>query len=176
MARRKHMQHVIDEALSIYSTSEKLGLGVDVVEVEHMKKIMSRTPSFTKKMFSDAEVKYCEAKTEPAIHFAARFAAKEAVLKALNVGFSNGVGYRDVEVKTKKGGMPIAVLHNRAKERAEDLGVVDIPISISHTKTESICVAIAITKKSIDAKKKSKVAVDEITAQFKDLRSQLDSI
>lgn len=176
MARRKHMQQVIDEALSIHATSEKLGLGVDVVEVGRIKKICERTPSFTEKMFSPAEIRYCEEKPEPEIHYAARFAAKEAVLKALKCGFSDGVGYRDVEVKTKAGGAPVTVLHGRAKQIADDLKVVDVPISISHTKTEAVCVAIAITKASLDAREKSKVAVDEITAKFKDLRGELDAI
>lgn len=176
MARRKHMQKVIDEALSIHSTTEKLGLGVDVVEVERIKKICERTPSFKEKMFSPSEIRYCENKPEPEIHFAARFAAKEAVLKALKCGFSNGVGYRDVEVKVKNGGAPIAVLHNRAEEIAKELNVVDVPLSISHTKTEAVCVAIAITKTSLDARERSKVAVDEITAKFKDLRGELDAI
>ncbi len=170
------MQKVIDEALSIHSSAEKLGLGVDVVEVERIKKICERTPSFKEKMFSPSEIRYCENKPEPEIHFAARFATKEAVLKALKCGFSNGVGYRDVEVKVKNGGAPIAVLHNRAEEIAKELNVVDVPLSISHTKTEAVCVAIAITKTSLDAREKSKVAVDEITAKFKDLRGELDAI
>ena len=170
------MQQVIDQALTIHANSEKLGLGVDVIEIERMKKIIKRTPSFTAKMFSSAEVKYCESKPEPEIHFAARFAAKEAVLKALGVGFSQGVAYTDVEVKLKSGGAPCTHLHGKAKEIAQNSGVVDIPLSISHTKTEAVCVAIAITKTSIDARQKSKVAVDEITSKFKDLRCELDAI
>ena len=170
------MQHVIDQALTIHANSEKLGLGVDVLEIERMRKIIARTPSFTRKMFSSAEVKYCESKPEPEIHFAARFAAKEAVLKALGVGFSQGVAYTDVEVKLKNGGAPETLLHGKAKEIAAQAGVIDIPLSISHTKTEAVCVAIAITKASIDAREKSKVAVDDITAKFKDLRGELDSI
>ena len=170
------MQQVIDQALTIHANSEKLGLGVDVVEIERMRKIIKRTPSFTEKMFSAAEVRYCQNKPEPEIHFAARFAAKEAVLKALGVGFSQGVAYTDVEVALKNGGAPYTQLHGKACEIAEDAGVIDIPLSISHTKTEAVCVAIAITKTSMDARAKSKVAVDEITSKFKDLRGELDAI
>ena len=176
MSRRKHMQQVIDQALTIHANSEKLGLGVDVVEIERMRKILKRTPSFAEKMFSVAEVKYCQSKPEPEVHFAARFAAKEAVLKALGVGFSQGVAYTDVEVKLKNGGAPSTLLHGRAQEIADEAGVVDIPLSISHTKTEAVCVAIAITKTSIEAREKSKVAVDEIASKFKDLRGELDAI
>ncbi len=167
------MQEVVDQALSIHTNSEKLGLGVDVVDIEHFKTICKRTPSFTSKMFSTAEIAYANKKAEPEIHLAARFAAKEAVLKALGVGFAKGVGYRDVEVKVDKSGMPKALLYNEAKKIAEDLGVTDIPISISHTKTEAVCVAIAITKASIEAKEKTKVAANEVTEQFKTLRKSL---
>ena len=176
MSRRKHMQRVIDQALTIHANSEKLGLGVDVVEIERIRKICKRTPSFAQKMFSATEVRYCTSKPEPEIHFAARFAAKEAVLKALGVGFSQGVAYTDVEVKLKNGGAPTTLLHGKAREIAEDASVVDIPLSISHTKTEAVCVAIAITRSSIDAREKSKVAVDEITSKFKDFRGELDTI
>ena len=170
------MQQVIDQALTIHANSEKLGLGVDVVEIERMRKILTRTPSFAQKMFSAAEVRYCQSRPEPEVHFAARFAAKEAVLKALGIGFSQGVAYTDVEVKLKNGGAPSTLLHGRAQDIAGEAGVVDIPLSISHTKTEAVCVAIAITKTSIEAREKSKVAVDEITSKFKDLRGELDAI
>ena len=176
MSRRKHMQKVIDQALTIHTKAEKLGLGVDVVEIDRMRKICKRTPSFTVKMFSEAEIKYCEAKPEPEVHFAARFAAKEAVLKALGIGFSEGVGYRDVEVKLKTGGAPLATLHGKALELSNEAGVVDIPLSISHTNSEAVCVAIAITKTAIDAREKSKIAIDNITRQFKDLRGDLDAV
>lgn len=156
--------------------SKKVGLGVDVVEIARMRKICKRTPSFTDKMFSKAEIDYCNKKADPCVHFSARFAAKEAVLKALGVGFSEGVGYRDVEVRTKSGGAPVAALHGQAKKIAEELKIDELPISISHTKTEAVCVAIALTKAEKDTSEKSKEAADEITEKFKNLRHSLDQI
>lgn len=156
--------------------SKKVGLGVDVVEIARMRKICERTPSFTEKMFSKAEIDYCNKKADPCVHISARFAAKEAVLKALGVGFSQGVGYRDVEVKTKNGGAPVAVLHNKAKKIAEQLQIDELPISISHTKTEAVCVAIALTKAQKETGEKSEEAADEIAEKFKNLRHSLDQI
>lgn len=170
------MQEVVDQALSIHANSEQLGLGVDVVDISHFRLICKRTPSFINKMFSESEINYANKKTNPEVHLAARFAAKEAVLKSLGVGFGRGVGYRDVEVKIERNGEPKVLLHNKAKTIADKAGVTDIPISITHTKTEAVCVAIAITKASIESKERANVAVDEVTKQFKELRRGLDEI
>ena len=74
-----------------------VGLGVDIVEIERMRRILDRTPSFAHKVFTDAEQDYCNRKGNPATHYAARFAAKEAVCKALGTGIlASGIGMRDV--------------------------------------------------------------------------------
>ena len=76
-----------------------VGLGVDIVEIERMRRILDRTPSFAHKVFTDAEQDYCNREGNPATHYAARFAAKEAVCKALGTGIlASGIGMRDVEV------------------------------------------------------------------------------
>lgn len=145
---------------------QNVGLGIDLIEIERFRKICERTPSFTSKMFSAQEIKYCESKSDPVPHFAARFAAKEAALKALGCGFSAGVGYRDLEVKIDDKGAPRLNLYNKAAEIAEELNVNDIAISISHTANDAICCAIALQKEERD----SKTTVDELTRQFKELR------
>lgn len=141
------------------------GLGIDIVEIERFRNICERTPSFTKKMFSESERKYCDSKPDPYPHYAARFAAKEAVLKALGTGFSQGIGYRDVEVELSKDGRPTAKLYNKA---AEIKGNKEIAISISHTSNDAVCCAMVLSEKPAAA-----TTVDELTRQFKELRLTL---
>ncbi len=176
MARSKKTRKLISDALSINASKERLGLGVDLIEIKRFKKICQRTKSFTNKVFSKDEIAYCSKKSDPLIHLAARFAAKEAVLKSMKVGFTNGVGYKDVEVKNDDNGAPYVCLYGNAKEIAESLEIVEIPISLSHTENDAVCCAIAITKKSIEEKNRSKNALDELTKQFKSLRLDLDEI
>ena len=99
MARSKKAQAAIDDALSISQAQSSVGLGVDLVEVDRMERILARTPSFKAKVFSEGERVYCDRQKRPAMHYAARFAAKEAVVKALGCGFTDGVSVRDVEVR-----------------------------------------------------------------------------
>ena len=101
----------------------QVGLGVDIVEIERMKRILARTPSFRTRMFSEDERAYCDAKATPEVHYATRFAAKEAVLKALGTGFTRGINPRDIEVKRTSKGRPYVSLTGRAREVAHEAGV-----------------------------------------------------
>lgn len=157
-------------------TLEEVGLGVDIVEIERMKKILARTPSFRKKVFSEEEQAYCDGKGVPEIHYAMRFAAKEAVLKALGTGFSEGIGARDVEVVRNAKGKPTVALHGRAKEVAADLGVVELPLSLSYTHTEAVACAMAITAESVKAAEKRVDPMEELAKQFKEARAMLDEM
>ena len=123
-----------------------VGLGVDIVDIARMKRILERTPSFARKVYSDEERAYCLDKATPEVHFATRFAAKEAVVKALGTGFSGGIGVRDIEVRRTSKGRPNVVLSGRAKEVARELGVRELPISLSYTHTEAVACAMAITE------------------------------
>ena len=100
-----------------------VGLGVDVIEIERMQRILARTKSFAAKVYSEAERAYCDKKANPAAHYATRFAAKEAVVKALGTGFSDGIWVRDIEVVRDKKGKPSVVLTGRAREVAEEQGI-----------------------------------------------------
>ncbi|MEG0324512.1 MAG: holo-ACP synthase, partial [Raoultibacter sp.] len=135
-------------------SQEEVGLGVDIVEIARMKAILERTPSFKTKVFSEDECAYCESKGVPEIHFATRFAAKEAVLKALGTGFSEGIGVRDIEVVRNAKGKPMVVLYRRAKEVAAELGVIELPLSLSYTHTDAVACAMAITSDSVKAAEK----------------------
>lgn len=157
-------------------TLEEVGLGVDIVEIERMRAIIARTPSFKAKVFSDDERAYCDSKSMPEIHYATRFAAKEAVLKALGTGFSEGIGVRDVEVVRNAKGKPTVALYGRAKEVAAEMGVVELPLSLSYTHTEAVACAMAITADSVKAAEKRVDPMEELAKQFKEARALLDEM
>lgn len=167
---------VPEDASQVTYASPSTGLGVDIVEIERMEKILERTPSFATRVFSAEERAYCEAHHRPAVHFATHFAAKEAVLKALGTGFSSGIGFTDVEVAHDENGKPLAVLHGRAQEIAEGLGIIEIPLSLSRTRDTAVANAIAITQVSRPRVEEKTTPAQEIAARFKELRSMLDDL
>ncbi len=116
------------------------GIGVDVVDVKRMEAIINeqREP-FLDKVFTEHERRYCESKANPHQHFAARFAAKEAVSKAMQTGWSGKFRWKDVEVVNEESGAPSVVLSN---EVAKILKASRIHLSLSHT--ENTVVAFAI--------------------------------
>lgn len=153
-----------------------VGLGVDIVEIARIKAILKRSPRFRVRVFSEDEQAYCDTKANPEVHYATRFAAKEAVVKALGVGFSQGIGVRDIEVRRNSKGRPYVVLSGRAKEIAHQLGVCELPLSLSYTHTDAVACAMAITEKSINAKKERTNPTEELAKQFKQVRGMLDDM
>lgn len=176
MARSKKAQETVDGVLAMPGVEGQVGLGVDIVEIERMRRILARTPSFARKVFSEAERAYCDAKANPEVHYATRFAAKEAVVKALGTGFSEGIGVRDIEVCRTTKGRPYVVLTGRAREVARDQGVREMPLSLSFTHTEAVACAMAITEDAVSAAKKRVDPMDELARQFKEARSMLDDL
>ena len=176
MARSKKSQAIVDGALSMAVASDSVGLGVDIVEIERMARIIKRSPAFTEKVYSAAERAYCDGHAHPEVHYATRFAAKEAVLKALGTGFSEGIGWLDVEVRRTSKGRPYVVLAGRAREVAREMGVREIPISLSYTHTDAVACAMAITDESVAAQKRRRDPMEELTRQFKEARSFLDEL
>ena len=161
MARSKKAQAAIDSALETPMPTDQVGLGVDIVSIERMRKILKRTPSFSRRVFSEAERAYCDA---------------EAVVKALGTGFSEGIGVRDIEVRRTSKGRPYVVLTGRARQVARDQGVDEIPISLSFTHTDAVACAMAITADSLAAAKKRVDPMEELARQFKDARAMLDDL
>lgn len=153
------------------------GIGVDIVEIPRMEAILSKTPSFAERMFTDEERAYCDSKARPAAHYACRFAAREAVLKALGTGFSQGIGRKDVSVSRDAHGKPKAVLTGHALEVATNLGIVEVALSLSITSQLAVANALAISQ---DARPKPKMkGVDEralLAQSFKEARSVLDEL
>ena len=112
-----------------------VGTGIDIEEIDRIGNVIERRGDhFLNRIFTKGEQAYCLRRKRFAQHFAARFAAKEACMKALGTGFSRGVRYRDIEVVRKPGERPSLHLHGRAKEIAEEMGVVNISLSITHSR------------------------------------------
>ena len=177
-SRKKDAVRAAEEALaaSLPPIEGAVGLGVDIVEIERMKRILERTPPFARRVFSCEECCYCDATASPEAHYATRFAAKEAVVKALGTGFSRGIGVRDIEVKRSSKGRPYVVLSGRAKQIAREMGVRELPISLSYTHTDAVACALAITDESRRAAEERKDPMVELGRQFKEARAMLDDI
>jgi holo-[acyl-carrier protein] synthase len=152
-----------------------LGLGVDIVEIDRMKLALERTPRIKERIFSQDERWYCEHKAKPWVHYAMRFAAKEAVLKALGTGFS-GMRFCDVEVLREGNGRPTPKLSGRAAERAAELGVVEMHLSLSFTHTTAVASAVAITEDARPRKDERPDPKAQLAASFKEARALLDDV
>jgi holo-[acyl-carrier protein] synthase len=117
-----------------------LGIGVDVVDVHRLQETIERQGDrFVEKIFTSSEVKYCRSRKHPYEHFAARFAAKEAVGKALQTGWSGVFQWKDVEVMNEPSGAPRVMLHNKM---AAQLSGQRIHLSLSHTQSTVIAFAV----------------------------------
>jgi holo-[acyl-carrier protein] synthase len=124
-----------------------VGVGVDLVEVARIEKLLAeRGRHVFERLLTPAEATYCESMARPAEHVAVRLAAKEAVYKALQgSAAARGIGWRDTEVIRSVDGRPEAQLSGRAAERAQELGVRRVLLSLSHTHTTAIAVAVLET-------------------------------
>ncbi len=117
-----------------------LTTGVDFIEIDRVAGVLDRYGDrFLRRVFTPGEIAYCRGR---APNLAARFAAKEAVMKSLGTGF-RGVGWRDIEVVRAPSGAPSPRLHGRAMRRAKRLGVTEIAISLSHSRGFAMVVAVA---------------------------------
>ena len=120
-----------------------IGLGIDVIENERIAQSLERFPErFVSRIYTDREKEYCQGCARPAIHFAARFAAKEAAFKALGTGWARGVHWKDVEIERLPSGQPILHLYRGALEHATSLGASRFLVSLTHDQTISAAVVI----------------------------------
>jgi holo-[acyl-carrier protein] synthase len=121
------------------------GIGIDVVEVERIASAIERLGEpFLTKLFTPAEREYCAAQKTPALHYAARFAAKEAVSKALGTGIGGQAGWLDLEITRDRLGAPRLVLCGAAAEFTKQCGITEIQISLTHAREYAAANAIAI--------------------------------
>lgn len=108
-----------------------------------MRAVLERTPRFVERVFTHAERAYCDGRGAVAAqHYAARFAAKEAALKALGTGWAGGIAWQDVEVVSQEAGAPAIHLHNRAREIFTRRGATHAHLSLSHTAEHAIAQVI----------------------------------
>jgi holo-[acyl-carrier protein] synthase len=116
-----------------------LGTGVDIAEVHRIRESIERFGErFLHRVFTDGEIQYCQGKANRFESYAARFAAKEAGMKALGTGWNHGVRWRDIEVVRRKGQRPTLQFHGQAAIVAEKLGAQNIALSITHTSEQAL--------------------------------------
>lgn len=112
-----------------------IGIGLDIIEVSRIRDLLKRHGErFKARTFTTGEIAYCDRCADPAMHYAARFAAKEAAAKALGTGFAEGVSWSDIEVSRAENGAPSLVLHRGADALARSKGVAQLLISLTHVK------------------------------------------
>lgn len=152
------------------------GVGLDILEIDRMERALARTPRIGQRLFTEEELAYCKRMSRPAQHLAGRFAAREAVLKALGTGFGQGVGLKDVSVTRDEAGRPQALIIGRAAELAQAKGVLEVAISLSYTHDMAAATAVAMTADTRPAKEQAEDASAEMTRSFKAARSVLDEL
>ncbi|MEP6636959.1 MAG: holo-ACP synthase [Acidobacteriota bacterium] len=120
-----------------------VSIGIDIIEVRRIREVLARTPRFTERVFTRDERAYCDSRgVVAAQHYAARFAAKEAALKALQTGWRGGIAWQDVEISARESGAPFLVLHGVVQELFEKSGATTAHLSLSHTSEHAIAQVI----------------------------------
>ena len=123
-----------------------VGTGIDIAEVPRIRHSIERFGArFLDRIFTLGEQRYCDSKANRMERYAARFAAKEAAMKALGTGWNHGVRWRDIEVRRQPGGRPTLVFSGRAAEFAAGLGANHTALSLTHTASEAIAQVILET-------------------------------
>ena len=124
-----------------------VGTGVDIIEVERVKRALTRQLTgkrFRERVFTENEIGYCESGGRPRFQsYAARFGAKEAVMKALGTGWNRNVGWAEIEVVRERGHGPTIMLHGKAAEFARKCNIARFHLTISHTATFAVAYVIA---------------------------------
>ena len=116
-----------------------LSIGIDIIEVARIREVLLRTPRFAERVFTRAERDYCDSRgVVSAQHYAARFAAKEAALKALQTGWRGGISWQDVEVASKENGAPYLIFAGQVLATLKEFRATATHLSISHTSEHAI--------------------------------------
>jgi holo-[acyl-carrier protein] synthase len=121
------------------------GIGTDIVECLRIAQMIERHGEiFLTRVYTPREIEYCSSRKAATQHYAGRWAAKEAVLKAMGTGWARGISWHDIEVRSDEGGRPSILLGGAAREICERRGVRDILISISHCRSHATAYALAV--------------------------------
>ena len=121
------------------------GVGVDLVKIPRMREVIARWDErFLRRVFTDQEIAYCRARRDPVPHFAARFAAKEAGLKALGTGLRLGIHWRELEVVRERGQAPTLVLSGRSHEIGRARGGTRMLLALTHDGDYALAQALLV--------------------------------
>ena len=122
-----------------------VGIGADIIECLRIAQMIERhAEQFITRVYTENEIEYCSARKAATQHYAGRWAAKEAVLKALGTGWVRGISWRDVEVRNGTGGQPSIVLSGGALDVSKKRGIETVMISISHCRSHATAYALAV--------------------------------
>ena len=124
---------------------EIFGIGTDITECLRIARMIERHGDlFINRVYTPEEIRYCQSRKQATQHFTGRWAAKEAILKALGTGWVRGISWRDIEVRNEPGGKPVVGVRGGAKEAVEKSGITKLLVSISHCHTHASAFAIAM--------------------------------
>jgi holo-[acyl-carrier protein] synthase len=127
----------------------KLSTGIDIISVERVRALMEKSGErFLRRWFCSEEIEYCRSKARPGQHYAARLAAKEAAVKALGHGWRDGILLSDIAVTIGPSGAPRLQLAGRARQIAEESGIEELHVSLSHCTQYAVASVIAVFKPS----------------------------
>ena len=122
------------------------GTGLDIVETGRIRQSLEQFGErFLNRCFLPGEIAYCQGMKLPELHFAARFAAKEAISKAFGTGIGRELGWKDMEICRRASGEPFVVLHGKGAELAKQRGVTNVFVSLSHCRDYAAASAVAVT-------------------------------
>ncbi len=128
-----------------FQAANIIGTGVDIVETARIRDSLDRFGErFLNRCFWPGEVAYCNGMKFPALHFAARFAAKEAISKAFGTGIGHQLGWKDMEIRKRDSGEPYVALHGKGEELARTRGVTEVFVSLSHCKDYAAAQAVIV--------------------------------
>ena len=126
---------------------ELIGLGTDITECLRIARMIERHGElFINRVYTPEEIKYCQSRKQATQHYTGRWAAKEAILKALGTGWRKGISWRDIEIRNEPGGRPVVAVRGGVKEAVEQLGMAEIHVTISHCRSHATATAIAVGK------------------------------
>ena len=122
-----------------------LGIGSDITECLRIARMIERNgEQFIDRVYTAAEVRYCQERTQSTQHFAAHWAAKEAIIKALGVGTRRGLARTDIEIRRDTSGRPVVAVRGAIKEAIERAGVAEVLVTFSHCRSHATAYAIAL--------------------------------
>jgi holo-[acyl-carrier protein] synthase len=125
--------------------SQIKGIGVDLAQIPRLRRVVERWDDrFLRRVFTEAEIAYCRRRRDPIPHLAARFAAKEATLKALGTGLSMGIKWQELEVRRERGQAPVMVLSGRCRALAQAKGAGSVLLSLTHDGDYALAQAMLI--------------------------------